>query len=448
MKKLFILPLALLISFFSTANNPDEGMWIPLHLKNMNEADMKKLGLELGADDLYNVAKSSLKDAIVRLNNGGCTAEIVSGEGLVFTNHHCAYGAIWDAIDKSLINKESYKKNGFWSMSQNEEIGGLQLNAGILMSIEKVTNKVYPELEKTDSEEARSAKLRELAAELEKEAEGDNQFIDAQLKEMFAGNEYYLYTYKVYQDVRLVGSPPESIGKFGGDTDNWMWPRHTGDFAILRIYADDKNEPAEYSENNKPYTPKHFLPVSIEDKKPGDFSMIMGYPGTTERYLTSYDLETKLNYTLPARVETRAVVLDVMGKYMAQDDKLDTRLKSKRARIANYWKLWSGQMQMARLYDLTSEQEKEDQELKAWIEDDNRRINRFGSVLAGIENHNKMVQEVDPYTASYTEGFFNSETFIAGVRAAIAANTQVQLKALEGKKDELGEDYAKQKEAL
>lgn len=433
MKRITSLVLLLSVAFMGYSSKPDEGMWLPLYLKNLNEADMKKLGLQMGVDQIYNIENASIKDAIVRLNNGSCTAELVSSQGLVFTNHHCAYGHIWDAIGKELIDKESYKKNGFWSQSKDAEIGGLGMSAGLLNYIENITDKIYPKLEKISNEQQRQIRKAAIADSLEALIEGDNDFIDAQVKEMFDGNQFYMYVYKVYKDVRLVASPPESIGKFGGDTDNWMWPRHTGDFAVLRIYANGDNEPAEYDEGNRPFNPKHFLPVSIADKKPGDFSMIMGFPGTTERYLTSYDLTTKLDHTLPARVETRDVVLNIMEKYMNQDDKLDTRMKSTRAQIANYWKLWSGQMQMARLYDLTSAQEKEDKALMEWIQGNNLRINRFGEVMGGLQAYNDQMREVTPYIAAYQEGLFGRalSSTITGIRFQDLAGVMVMLDTLE-----------------
>lgn len=437
MKKMLALCFAVAIAANGFSSHPDEGMWLPLYLKNMNEADMKRLGLVLEAGQIYNVEQSSVKDAIVRLNGGSCTAEIVSGQGLVFTNHHCAYGKIWDAIGKKFIDKKDYQENGFWSQSFKEEIGDLGMSAGLLNYIENITDKIYPKLEKIKDEGKRLERGRAIADSLEKIIEGENEFLDAQVKEMFSGNQYYMYVYKVYRDVRLVASPPETIGKYGGDTDNWMWPRHTGDFAVLRIYADENNEPSNYDANNKPFTPKHFLPVSLKDKKPGDFSMIMGFPGSTERYLTSYDLETKLNATLPSRVETRDVVLDVMEKYMRQDNDLDTRLKSRRAQIANYWKLWSGQIQMAQLYDLTSEQEKEDKALIAWINASNPRINRFGSVMSGIENYNKNLMEVDPYIGAYTEGFFQVSGAVSAMFMGDLSKMPASIKAAKSEKNDV-----------
>ena len=435
-----LIALVLISATKVRAAQPDEGMWLPLYLKNMNEADMKKLGLQLSADQIYNVEQSSLKDAIIRLNNGSCTAELVSGKGLLFTNHHCAYNDVWEAIGLKKINKEKYLEEGFWSQSMDQEIGDLGISAAILNYIENITDKIYPRLEKTTSEAQRGELYRHLADSIALSIENGNEFVDAQVKEMFDGNEYYVYVYKVYQDVRIVASPPESIGKFGGDTDNWMWPRHTGDFAILRIYADANNEPSNYNANNKPFKPKHFLPISLEHKKEGDFSMIMGFPGSTERYLTSHDLVTKLKYSLPSIVENRTIVLDVMKKYMDQDSELETRLKSFRASLANGWKLWQGQMKMAEQYNLVEKQEKEDEALEAWVNADPKRKERYGASIEGIKAYNIKMRTIASDMAYYTNGFLMLNTVGQGFRWGMGA---MQIKANNDKLDKKMDKAAK-----
>ena len=241
-------------TFFSAKS--DEGMWLPHLLKIINESDMQAKGLQITAEDIYNVNNSSIKDAIVSLNGGGCTAEMISSEGLMLTNHHCAY----DEIQSHSSLKNNYLQNGFWAMTKSEELKNDNLTATFLISIESVTDRVLSEInEKNSSEKERKKKINAITKTIISEVT-ENTNYNAKIKSFFGGNEYYLIIYETYKDVRLVGAPPSSIGKYGGDTDNWMWPRHTGDFALLRIYMSPDGSPAEYSKDNIPYSPKHFPP--------------------------------------------------------------------------------------------------------------------------------------------------------------------------------------------
>jgi len=277
MKKLIIL-FFLLSSFLAKA---DEGMWLPLLIDRLNHVDMQKEGLKLTAEEIYSVNNSSLKDAIIQFGNG-CTGELISSQGLILTNHHCGYGN----IQSHSTVENDYLANGFWAMNLKEELPNEGLTARFLVRIEDVSKRILDQLNDQMSETDRNAKIAELSKVIQDEASKDNGY-QARVASFFHGNEFYLFVYEVFRDVRLVGAPPSSIGKFGADTDNWMWPRHTGDFALFRVYANAEGKPAEFSTNNVPLKPKHHLPVSIDGYEKGDFAMIMGYPGGTDRYLTS-----------------------------------------------------------------------------------------------------------------------------------------------------------------
>ncbi|NCC72322.1 MAG: hypothetical protein EOM06_02915, partial [Sphingobacteriia bacterium] len=284
MKKVhfIIVLLFLTISFSAKA---DEGMWLPLFIERLNYSDMQEKGLKLTAEEIYSINHSSLKDAIIIFGRG-CTGEIVSDKGLIFTNHHCAY----DIIQNHSSIQNDYLTDGFWAMSLKEELSNPGITASILVRMEDLTEVVMSELTEDMTAEERSAKVREITNPIRDEASEEGKY-DAIVKSFYNGSEYYLFVYETYKDVRLVGAPPSSIGKYGGDTDNWMWPRHTGDFAVLRIYTAPDGTPAEYSEENIPLRPRHHLPISLKGYDRNDYAMIWGFPGSTERYLTSNGIE-------------------------------------------------------------------------------------------------------------------------------------------------------------
>lgn len=305
--------LAFCLLATSLVSKADEGMWIPLLLKKMNEADMKKAGLRLSAQDIYDINNSSIKDAIVSLG-GFCTAEVISDKGLMLTNHHCAF----EALQSHSSVESDYLTDGFWAKDLKAELPNEGLTATFLVRIEDVTNAIVGELSDDMDASTRKSTISAIVDSLTKAATKDTDY-DANIKPFFAGNEYYMFVTKTYRDVRLVGAPPSSIGKYGGDTDNWMWPRHTGDFALLRVYADKDGNPADYSEDNVPLSPKHHLPVSIDGIKQGDFTMIMGYPGRTDRYLSSHGVQQALSKEHPSRVKIRGKKLDIMKQHMDAD---------------------------------------------------------------------------------------------------------------------------------
>ena len=313
----------------------DEGMWLPILLSE-NESDMQKLGLTLSAEDLYSINSSSIKDAVLSLG-GFCTAEVISNEGLVLTNHHCAY----DLIQSHSSVKKDYLTDGFWAMNKNEELPNEGLSVSFLVRMENVTTAINEAID-SSSQKNKTEIIKEISKKITAEATNDNQY-NARIKSFFGGNDYYLLVYETYNDVRLVGAPPSAIGKYGGDTDNWMWPRHTGDFALLRIYTAPDGSPAEYSKENIPLKPKHYFPVSLDGISEGSFSMIMGFPGRTERYLTSFGVKQAIEQKNPTIVKIRDKKLAVMREHMDANARVKIQYSSKYASTANYWKYFIGQ---------------------------------------------------------------------------------------------------------
>jgi len=342
MRKLLVTFLFVLCLFRSYA---DEGMWLPLLLGEQVYANMQKKGLKLTKEQLYNINKASLKDAII-IFGGGCTGEIVSDKGLIFTNHHCGYGAIASA--SSVTN--NYLRDGFYAKNFGEEIR-TNLSVQFLLKIKDVTNEVLDSLGSLEGS-ARSQKQTAVLAAINKRYSTESEFIEARVSPLFKGNQYLVFVYQRYKDVRLVGTPPESVGKFGGDTDNWEWPRHTGDFSVFRVYSSASGKPAEYNEKNVPYKPKWFLPVSMKGIKNGDFAMTWGYPGSTNRYETSLGVKLATDINNPALVRLRDVRLKYMLTEMQKDPAVKLKLASSYASIANYWKFYDGETKQLLKYDV------------------------------------------------------------------------------------------------
>ncbi len=356
MKKLFVSMALLLTIFRSYA---DEGMWLPMLLGQQVYNDMVKRGLKLKPEQLYSANKASIKDAIV-IFGGGCTGEIVSDQGLIFTNHHCGY----DAIATASTVEANYLRDGFWASDKSKEISS-KLSVKFLNRIEDVTKKVMDGLGNLSGAD-RTKKLNEITAEILKSVVGDDEFKSGVVASMFKGNQYFLFVYDVYKDIRLVGNPPESVGKFGGDTDNWEWPRHTGDFSVFRVYMSADGKPAKYSASNVPFKPKHYLPVSIKGFKDGDYSMIYGYPGGTNRYETSYGVKLATDITSPSLVKLRDVRLKYMFNEMKKDPAVKLQLASSYAGIANYWKFFDGETKQLLKYDVYGQKQKTETDFIAW----------------------------------------------------------------------------------
>ena len=390
MRKLFILIIATL---FVTGVRADEGMWLPMLIHRLNYVDMQKAGLKLTPEEIYSVNHSSLKDAIVQFG-GGCTAEIVSDQGLVFTNHHCGYSS----IQSHSTVQHDYLTNGFWAYNKQEELPCPGLTVRFLVRIQDVTKEVLAKVNKQMSEKARADAILSVSTDLQNSAVTGTGY-EARVSSFYSGNEFYLFVYETYRDVRLVGTPPESIGKFGADTDNWMWPRHTGDFSIFRVYAGADGKPADYSKNNQPLKPKHFLPISIKGVEQNDFAMIMGYPGRTNRYMTSWGVKMGIEKTDPAIVKIRDKKLSIMREYMNVNSSVRIQYSSKYASIANYWKYYIGQMRALKRMKVAEKKEKTEADFANWVNGDASRKAEYGEVLSDYASAYKVL---DHYTIAQT----------------------------------------------
>ena len=384
MKIVTLLGFILLTSRLFATPPPDEGMWLPLLIKDYNYEDMKRLGCKLTPEQIYSVNQASLKDAIVQLG-GFCTAEIISEQGLILTNHHCGY----DAIASQSTEENNYLKNGFWAADQSKELNIPGLSVTFLVRMEDVTDRMNAAREKAGDDGFLA--LSEEENKLVDENAEDGRYT-VSVKEMFDGNAYYMFVYEIYTDIRMVGAPPSSIGKFGGDTDNWMWPRHTGDFSMFRIYAGEGNKPAEYSESNKPFKPRHSLPVSMKGLNEGDFTMVMGYPGSTDRYLTSYEVNNLQKVEAPMLVDLFGERLRIMREVMDQSEAIEIENASLYASMSNSYKFYQGQLLGLTKFDLVEQKEIYEKSFQEWIEQDESRDETYGNVLADF----KKLFEEDP----------------------------------------------------
>lgn len=338
-KALGALTVTLTLGIFAeTTASADEGMWLP-SLISERIGDMQSKGFRLSAEDIYSVNQASLKDAVV-LFGRGCTGEVVSAEGLLLTNHHCGYSQ----IQKHSSVEHDYLRDGFWALTRNEELPNKGLTVSFLERMEDVTSRVLEGVTPALTETKRDSIVKANTMRLVKEATSEGRGLRATVESLYYGNQYFLFLYREYSDVRLVGAPPSSIGKFGGDTDNWMWPRHTGDFSIFRIYADKDNNPAEYSEDNVPYTPKKFFKISLGGVQEGDFTFVYGFPGRTQEYIMSEGVRYVSEVSDPAKIALRTMRLDIQRKYMSQSQKVRIQYSSKNAGVANAWKKWQGEM--------------------------------------------------------------------------------------------------------
>ncbi len=379
MKKLFAF-LLIFVSTFTTSLKADEGMWLPIFIERLNYVDMEKMGLHLTPEEIYSINNSSLKDAIVIFGRG-CTAGIVSPEGLLFTNHHCGYGL----IQSHSTIEHDYLTDGFWAMSKREELPNEGLTVRFLVRIEDVTERVLSKLNDDMTESDRSDTIRKTGKAISDEATKDTHY-NAYVRSFFGGNEFYLFVYETFKDIRLVGAPPSSIGKFGADTDNWMWPRHTCDFSIFRVYTGPDGNPAEYSEDNIPLKSKYFLPIYTGGVKKDDFAMILGYPGGTERYLSSWGVELAIEESNPTIVKIRDKKLKIMREAMDADEAVRIKYSSKYARTSNYWKYFIGQtkgLKRLKVYDKKKEQETK---FEQWVNGNKERQQKFGEALKLLEN--------------------------------------------------------------
>ena len=400
MRKLLALLAFVGISFTAMA---DEGMWLLPYIKKMNEKDMQAHGLKLSAEDIYSAEKSSLKDAIV-IFGGGCTGEIVSPNGLLFTNHHCGY----DAIQKLSSVEHDYLKDGFWAMNNAEELPAEGLSVKFVRHIFDVTADIMGNIPSTASQEEYMTIAGQNKKTLIKALEEKYPGMDIIIPSFFGGNQFFAFVYEVYTDVRLVGTPPSSIGKFGGDTDNWMWPRHTGDFSVFRVYAGKDNRPAEYSEDNVPYKAEKWLNISLDGIEEGDFGMIMGFPGSTERYKTSYEIDYMLEVDNPQRIYIRGERQQILRKWMDSDPAIQIQYASKYANSANYWKNSIGMSRGIEKLDVRAKKAEQEAKFQAWAEANTLPEERYVDALRLIQESQIEAKEENATIQYLAEAFMNS----------------------------------------
>lgn len=379
MKKLLAIFLGAFL-IFGTPAIADEGMWLLPLIQQLNIKQMKKEGFKLSAEDIYSINKTSLKDAVIIFGRG-CSGEIISDKGLILTNHHCGYEAIQE---HSTVNND-YLKDGFWAQTMAEEIPTPGLTATFLVRIEDVTKQILDSVKiaKTEGERDMIA-YRAGKALADKATQGT--LYNAQVKNFFGGNNYYMLVYETYKDIRMVGAPPSSIGKFGGETDNWMWPRHTGDFSLFRVYADKNGNPAEYSKDNVPLKPKYHFPISIKGVKKNDFAMIMGYPGSTERYMTTYELNETMNLVNPNRIYDRGIRQDILSEAMQANDTIRIMYASKFAMSSNYWKNSIGMNKGLKRLHVYDTKKAEEEKFMAWVNQSPDRVKEYGDALNLIKS--------------------------------------------------------------
>lgn len=401
MKKTITI-LCFLSILFSFKTRADEGMWLLPLIEKLNIGKMTEMGLKLSAEDIYSLNKASIKDAIIIFGRG-CTGEIVSPQGLILTNHHCGYSSIQS---HSSIDHD-YLRDGFWAKTMDDELPDPELSVQFLIKIEDVTPLIMANVKDGMSETERTDAISGARLAIQRKASENNNY-SASVVSFYGGNYFYLLLYEIYNDVRLVGAPPSSIGKYGSDTDNWEWPRHTCDFSVFRVYTGPDGKPADYSKENIPLKPKYFLPVSIKDINKGDFAMILGYPGRTSRYATSYEINEILNVSHPARIKIRGIKQESWMEDMKADQKINIQYSDKYFVSSNYWKNFIGQKEgLEKLNVMAEKQELEDQ-FRKWISADQSRKDRYGDILEIIKS------SVEGRSEIYKANIYLSECFAAG----------------------------------
>ncbi len=407
-----------------------EGMWIPILLEKYNIAEMQAMGFKLSAKDIYDVNNASMKDAIV-IFGGGCTGELISNDALLITNHHCGMRQIQS---HSSVGND-YLTNGFWAMNRNEELPNSGLTVSFLEYMEDVTEKALENTEGLSDGDIQK-QIEKNTNEIKKQAAEKGKYT-TQVKPLFYGNQYFLYVYKIYNDVRLVGAPPSAIGKFGGDTDNWMWPRHTGDFSLFRIYAGANNEPAGYSPDNVPFKPKKFFPISLKGANQGDFTMVFGYPGTTTQYIPSQEVRIILNQRNPDRIKIRDKKLDIIGADMQAGSKVRIQYAAKHAGISNAWKKWQGEMIGLQRMDVVNKKTGFEEEFKNWAVQKGSWETEYKTVF---ENFNNIYREYATYIRASD---FYSEIVLRGIEIFnLAARSSAIINKIENKQtDNLSDQY-------
>ena len=380
MRKVIFSSLISLLLLLPSLVRADEGMWFLMFLKRLNERDMQKQGLQLTAEEIYSINNNSLKNAIVQFN-GSCTASIISPEGLVITNHHCGYGSIADLSTA----QHNYLRDGYWAKTKADELPPKRLFVRFFVRMDNVTDRMLAVVNPSMSEKEREAALNQEIAKIQKENDEGGKYV-VSVRSFFQGNEFYYFVYQDFKDVRLVGTPPENVGKFGGDTDNWEWPRHTGDFSVFRVYTDKDGNPAEYSPNNIPMKSQKYLNVSLKGVKEKDFAMILGYPGRTNRWVPSYWVDQQVKYGYPAWVEASKTAMDAMKKHMDADNGVRLKYASAYASLANYWKNRQGMIDALTAHKTAELKRKAEKKFAKWAAKEANKA-EYGSVLEDLSSY-------------------------------------------------------------
>jgi hypothetical protein len=408
-----VMPKKIILLYFiaiTSLANADEGMWLPQLLKQLNETDMQNKGLRLTADDIYSINNTSLKDGVL-LFGGGCTGEVISSNGLLLTNHHCGYSSIQS---HSTVGHD-YLTTGYWAQNRSEELACPGLTVTFIIRIENVTEQVTSQLEPGMSEAERDARIRSVTMLLEKKATEGTHY-SALTKPFFYGNEFYMFVTETFRDIRLVGAPPSSIGKFGAETDNWVWPRQTGDFSLFRIYAGPDNKPADYSKDNKPFSPRFYFKISLAGVKEGDFTMVYGFPGRTTEYITSCAVALTYEQINPARIKIREARLRLMNEGMHITDSIRISYAAKYSTISNYYKKWQGEQLGLKKNNAVEKKREQEQQFSDWVLKDAGRKNKYIDLLPSLE---KTYAEMKPYAV--TSEYIN-EALLGIELVAFAAN--------------------------
>ncbi|MFH0893830.1 MAG: S46 family peptidase, partial [Bacteroidota bacterium] len=397
MKRITIILTLFANLVFCGQMKADEGEWLPSLIGSMNINDMQRMGMKLSADEIYSVNHGSVKDAIVHFG-AGCSGSMVSPEGLLLTAHHCGL----DYIQSNSSAAADFVKNGFFATNRDEELPNPGLSVSFLIRIEDVTDKIKKVIDPNMTESIRREKIREISIKLEAEATSKTTY-NASVKSVFDDTEFYLFVYETYKDVRLVGAPPFSIGNFGGDTDNWMWPRHTGDFSFFRVYMSPDGKPAEYAKNNIPFKPKHFLPISLNGVHENDFVFTMGYPGKTERYLTSYGVQLATDQTNPSIVKIRDKKLNILDASMNESDPIRLKYISKYQNTSNYWKFFIGQTKQIKQLNVYNQKKQFEDAFQKWMNTDGKKKEKYGNILTDIAKYYEEKKKYNLYDVYFRE---------------------------------------------
>ncbi|MCC6252921.1 MAG: S46 family peptidase [Bacteroidia bacterium] len=431
MKKIFLILIGL--SICTSALRADEGMWLPLLLKSVNEADMQAKGCKLSAEEIFSINKTSLKDAIV-LFGGGCTGEIISDQGLLLTNHHCGYGQ----IQKLSTLENDYVRNGYWAMNKEQELICKGLSVTFILSMKDVTEQILSGINSDFTEEQREAQIKSNTSKL-LEGKPQGPHYNTIVRAFYYGNQYYMFTTETFTDIRFVGAPPESIGKFGSDTDNWMWPRHTGDFSLFRIYANAENKPADYDSNNKPFKPRYYFPISLKELNEGEFTMVYGFPGRTNEYLPSHTIKMIKDVSNPVKIKLREKRIEVMDEFMLKNDTLKLKYTAKQSSVANAYKKWQGEQRgIDRLNVLNVKQAEENEFLKRAI---TKNYPEAKTILINYELLH------DKYNKLYLQRDYYNEALRGIELINVAILIEKKMKSLDGLKDNK-QAIAKEQESI